>query len=168
MEEEDSSDEIPQLFWGIKVPANGKVKLPILDNLYTELTGACLGELTGLGESVLRVQVETILIDNIDDVTGEAEVRNEDIVVTILQPGQTEHSQVWLRFSPLNRVELQVTGPNNIHVCGFYDQLDDEEDDAEEDDSEEEEEEVGDALNETQLAQQVMKLLGESGDQAKP
>jgi hypothetical protein len=41
-------EEFLQLFWGVKVPANGKVRLPILDDLYTEFTGACLGELTGL------------------------------------------------------------------------------------------------------------------------
>jgi hypothetical protein len=161
MEEEDSGDDVPQLFWGVKVPANGKVRLPILDNLHAELTGACLGELSGSGESVLRVHVETILIDSVDEVTGDAKVRTEDLVVTILRPDRAEHSQVWLRFSPLNRVDLQAVGPNDIHVSGHYDCLG--EDDSEE---EEEEEEVGDALNETQLAQQVMKLLGERGGQA--
>jgi hypothetical protein len=50
-------------------------------------------------------------------------------------------------------VELQAVGPNAIHVCGTYDPLNEEDS---------EEEEVGNALNETQLAQQVMKLLGQS------
>jgi hypothetical protein len=80
-------------------------------------------------------------------------VRNDDIVVTILRPGLTEHSQVCLRFSPLNRVELQAVGPNAIHVCGTYDPLNEEDS---------EEEEIGDALNEMELAQQVLKLLGQS------
>jgi hypothetical protein len=157
MAEDDSGEEVFQLFWGIKVPANSKVRLPILNNRYTELTGACLGEVTDGGESVLRVHVETILIDDIDEATSDAQVRTEDLVVTVLRPGRTEHSQVSLRFSPLNRIELQAIGPNDIHVSGICDCLN--EDDAKE------EEEVGDALNETQLAQQVMKLLDERGDQ---
>jgi hypothetical protein len=65
-------EEFPQLFWGVKVPANGKVRLPILDDLYTELMGACLGE------SVLRVQVETILIGSVD----EAKVRRCEVMTS--------------------------------------------------------------------------------------
>ena len=150
------SEEGMQCFWGRVVPAGQKVRLEALDEFYTFLNSACLGELKGQERTVLKAHVETILIDEIDENTAEPPTRKDDVVLASLIPGVCEQAALNVVFSPLNmEITLEVEGPNDVHIAGRYEAVSDD-DDLEEEEEEEEEEE----LNERQLVKKLMELDG--------
>jgi hypothetical protein len=150
-----SDDELTQVFWGLKVPANGKASLPLQDEAYTKVTNASLADITDPAPSVLKARVTTILLDQLDDATGEAPQRTEEIVLAVLRPNVTEQTKLDLVFSPLNTVEVRVIGPNDVHISGVYDRTE------EDDDGEEEEEEAIPEVDEVELARQAVNVVSE-------
>lgn len=153
MEEEDFVEN-SQVFWGIKVEPGKKEVLEIPDDSYVNISAVCLGELVSDDidkPSILKAQVETVLIDQIDHKTQEAPITKADINVAVLRPEICEHTPVAYVFSQINNVTFEVEGPNPVYISGTYEDMDEDEDDDEE---EEEEEEV----NEKQLNEKLMGI----------
>ncbi|KAH0792163.1 hypothetical protein GPJ56_003962 [Histomonas meleagridis] len=123
-----------QTFWGVSIPAGKKVELQIPDNLYTIVTNICLGEITKQEPTKVKLYLETILIDEIDEAKQEAPTEKHETVLTILIPNQFEQFPTNQIYSPLNKVYIEADGPNTIYISGYYDDI--------EDDAEEEEEEI--------------------------
>lgn len=143
------TDQPFQTLWGKKLAANKKMLMEFPDEVYSYITSACLGEVTENAPSVLEATVETVMIDEMEGQT--ADVKKETFVVATLTPNQCEQAPLDLVFSPLNKVTLEVKGPNAIHVSGMYDALSD-------DDMEEEEEEEEEEMTEEFLVNKLMKL----------
>jgi hypothetical protein len=128
-------------FWGQIVRAGESAKLVCADDVYTVMTGACLGQVPPdeSAPAMLRAKVTTVLLDRVEpDVNSEPKEVTEAILA-VLEPGGREQLEVQHVFSPLNSVEVSVAGRLDIHISGTYVPL--ESDSDEEWDEEEEEEE---------------------------
>jgi len=143
-----------QLSWGIRIPQNGKKKIPIIDEYYTILNNVCLGNIESEKQNLVIFNVRSINIDQIKD--GEAP---EDINVLqeVLIPHQCESIQLQLFFSSLNTVEIENKGPNEISISGKYELI---EDDDDEEEFEEEEDNENDELRD--INQQIVESLQKS------
>jgi hypothetical protein len=127
-----------QLFWGKIVKPGSPVFLDSPDSHYTMITGASLGDLSSdqTGTSVLTATIQTIHIDRIDpDSTLET-------VLGVLSAKRQEQVKLAHVFSPLNEVELSVSGPFDVHVSGRFIPIERHE----EEESSEEEDEPSDGL----------------------
>jgi hypothetical protein len=116
------ADAPSSLFWGQVVRAGGSAHLTCADDVYTVMTGACLGEIPagGSGPAVLRAKVTTILLDRVDPEANPEPKEVAEAILAVLEPGGREQLNVKHVFSPLNSVELSAAGALDIHISGTY------------------------------------------------
>jgi hypothetical protein len=138
-------------FWGLAIPANSKRQLLLPDEVYTEITGACVPDIADPAPSIVTARVTTILLDQLNERSGEAPQKTDDVVVAVLRPNVVEHTKLSLVFSPLSTVELSVAGPNEVHVSGVYTEISD---------GEEVEEDGEEEFEEGELGNETAKRLG--------
>jgi hypothetical protein len=142
-------------FWGQIIHPGQTLEIECPDDVYTIVTGACLGELpTGRsGQSVLRAKIKKVLLDQIDPNKDSDPFQIHECIFAILIPEKMEFVRFSHLFSPLNTVELKVEGDFDVHVSGIYRPI---QGDVSDDDIEEEEEEE---LTEQQLQQKLEKYI---------
>ncbi|OHT07367.1 hypothetical protein TRFO_24452 [Tritrichomonas foetus] len=139
--------------WGIKINHGSQSKVPILDNVYTQLTNVCLGEISGQEPTFVKASIETIQIEKINETTAEAPVEKSSVILGVLTPSKIEQIQINQQYSPLNTVSIEASGPNDVYISGNYIDISD-------DDEEEEEEEAFDEeMDEQQLTKKLMEVV---------
>ncbi|OHT08877.1 hypothetical protein TRFO_22460 [Tritrichomonas foetus] len=146
--------------WGIKILHGSQSKVPIQDNVYTQLTNVCLGEISGQEPTFVKATIETIQIEKLNESTGEAPVEKSSMILGVLTPNKVEQIQINQQYSPLNTVSIEASGPNDVYVSGNY--IDISDDDEEE---EEEEECAEESMDEQQLTKRLMAVVSKNSEE---
>jgi hypothetical protein len=140
-------------FWGRVIGPGESVEIECPDDVYTILTGACLGEIPDgkSGQTVLKAKVKRVLWDDAIESTELDPVQIDECIFAVLIPGKIEFIKLSHQFSPLNSLHLIVEGDFDVHVSGIYRPLPI--------DVEEEEEEEEEELTEQQLQAKLEKYI---------
>lgn len=159
---ENKEEKVSPLFWGQIVKAGETSHVEQPENVYTVLTAACLADIPSdnkVSVALLKGKVKTVLIDQIDPKAETDPITIQTSTFAKLIPNKHEHVLLHHVFSPLNELELEASGPYDIHISGYYQPFDEEEEipEFEEDVSEEEED-----LDEEKAKEKALKLIKSS------
>lgn len=122
-------------FWTmlIKPGETSQVKYP--DGCFLTITNACITELP----SDIDPKKPVRLFANVKYV--DSEVDDKNVLIASLVPHTSEHSQLNYVFSPINEVNLSITGNAPIQVSGIIQPIFSNDEEEEEEESKENQEE---------------------------
>lgn len=108
-------------FWSAVVKSGTKLTLEIPDNCYISITNVCLPTPPPDQHSPVRLiaHVKTISEDSLRDANETFKTTHSDTLLSSLLPGAGAHQHINALFSPLNIVELEVTGGADVHIAGL-------------------------------------------------
>lgn len=122
-----TSDIAISSFWGAVIPPKSSYLLDFPPETLLRITSFSFGEVSSDEPSKISIHVRTLLIEDEKCVNGdECEVENkQEIVVGSLIPKKAEQIPVALTFSPLDIIQVFNDGPNEVHLSGFLQPLED-------------------------------------------